>query len=580
MKKIFLLMLTLVLMVSMMAGCGNTASTNEANSSQTVSDEKKDATDSSVVESDSSISNPAVTRDGSDTTLVVGMSEAKGEFLPTYYSTTYDGYIVSLIFDNLLVNNPAGDLEPSVATGYEMSNENKTYTFTLRDDVKFSDGTPLTAKDVAFTFTSICDPNYDGRYTSSVFELEGYDSYHDGDAKSVSGIKVIDDYTIAFTFTKAKADNIFNLMMGILPEHVYGFEKGNVNVMKEKMTNLELIGSGRYKFNRFEPKQFVELDANENWFGGKVNIPKLIIKFTTPDTMFQELQAGNIDMQLQMPAKSDNKQQIEEIGFLDINAYPGNSYGYMGFNLRDPRLKEQEVRQALTYGFNREAFVQLYYNGNASVCNTPISQVSWAYTNEVNKYEYNPEKAIELLENAGWKLNSDGLREKDGLVLSFTWDTYTDSRYVETMIPMLKSDWEKIGVKVEPNLMDFNSLVNKVYTERDFELYNMAWSLSIDPGSNYSTFHSKFDVPDGNNSIGLRDPEIDELLEKGAVEFDKEKRKKLYQEFALKMNEKLPYMFLTQNTQWDVSNNRVKNLKISPYCDWTYFIQDVKLENK
>ncbi|BEP28077.1 ABC transporter substrate-binding protein [Helicovermis profundi] len=579
MKKVIMLLLILMLTVGMMAGCGAPAKTDAASTTPAVSDDQKDATESTVVESDTSIPNPAKERAGSDKTLVVGMSEAKGEFLPTYYSTTYDGYVVGLIFDQLMSNNAEGELVPSLATGYEMSNDNKTYTFKLRDDVKFSDGTPFTANDVAFTFTSISDPKYDGRYNSAVMELEGYDAYHEGDAKSVSGIKVIDDYTISFTFTKAKVDNIFNLQLGILPEKVYGFEKGNVQVMKDKMTNLELVGTGKYKFTKFEPKQFVELDANDNWFGGKVNIPKLIIKFTTIDTYFQELQAGNIDMQIQVPAKSDNKQQLDEMGFADINAYPSNGYGYMGFNLRDPRLADKTVRQALTYGFNREAFVQLYYNGNASVCNTPISQVSWAYTNDVNKYEYNPEKAIKMLEDDGWKLNADGVREKDGKKLSFVWDTYTDSKYVETMIPMLKSDWEKLGVKVEPNLMDFNSLVNKVYTERDFDLYNMAWSMTIDPGDNYSTFHSKFDVPDGNNSVGLRNPEIDKLLEEGSVEFDKAKRVKIYQEFALKMNEELPYMFLTQNTQWDVSNNRVKGLKISPYCDWTYFIENVTLDN-
>jgi len=568
MKKLLSLMLILVLATGILAGC---AAKTEAPTETT------DAGEAAVVVEE--VANPAKDRKRSEETLVVGMTEAKGELLPTYYSTTYDGYLVDLMFDALLTNDEEGNLIPRVATDFELSNENKTYTFKLRDDIRFSDGTPLTAADVAFTFTSISDPTYDGRYTSAVIELEGYEAYNKGDAATVSGIKVIDEHTVAFTFVTAKVDNANQFIMGIIPEHIYGFEKGNADFMKQKMNDSVFVGSGRYTFVTFEPKQFVELTANPDWFGGEIKIKNIITKFTTPDNQFQELLAGNTDIQIQVPANNDNEAQLEEMGFMTINAYPANSYGYMGFNLRDPRLSDQRVRQALTYGFNREAFVGLYYNGNASVSNTPISQVSWAYTDEINDYAYDMDKAATLLEEAGWALNTDGVREKDGQTLSFVWDTYTDSRYVETMIPMLKADWGKIGVEIEPNLMDFNSLVTKVYTERDFDMYNMAWSLDTDPGSNYSTFHSKFDIVDGNNSVGLRDEVIDELLEKGAVEFNQEERVKIYQEYAVAINERLPYMFLTQNTQWDPSNNRVKNLRISPYANWTYFIEDVELVN-
>lgn len=570
MKKLLSLMLILVLATGMLAGC---AAKTEAPAETT--DAGTEAPEVVVEE----VANPAKDRERSADTLVVGMPEAKGELLPTYYSTTHDSFLVDLVFDKLLDNDEAGNLVPELATGFELSNENKTYTFTLRDDVKFTDGTPLTAEDVAFTFTSISDPSYDGRYTSTVFELEGYEAYNKGDAASVSGIEVIDPHTIAFTFISAKVDNATQFGFGIIPKHIYGFEKGNADFMKQKMNAMEIVGSGRYTLVNFEPKQFAEFTSNPDWYGGEIKIKNIITKFTTPDNQFQEMLAGNIDMQIQVPANNDNKAQIEEMGFMNINAYPANSYGYMGFNLRDPRLSDQRVRQALTYGFNREAFVGLYYNGNASVSNTPISQVSWAFTDEINDYAYDADKANAMLDEAGWMLNADGVREKDGQTLSFVWDTYTDSRYVETLIPMLKADWGKIGVEVEPNLMDFNSLVTKVYTERDFDMYNMAWTLTTDPGSNYSTFHSDFDIVDGNNSVGFRDEVIDELLEKGAVEFNQEERVKIYQEYAVAINERLPYMFLTQNTQWDTSNTRVKNLRISPYCNWTYFIEDVELVN-
>ena len=141
---------------------------------------------------------------------------------------------------------------------------------------------------------------------------------------------------------------------------------------------------------------------------------------------------------------------------------------------------------------------------------------------------------------------------------------------------MIKADWQKIGVKIEPNLMEFNALVEKVYTKREFDLYNMAWSLTTDPTSR-DIFHSAYDVPDGNNSIGLRDAEIDRLSVEAELEFDQAKRTELMHAYAKKINELLPYMFIGQSDEWDLSNVRVKNFTVSPYCDWTSKIEQVEL---
>jgi peptide/nickel transport system substrate-binding protein len=583
-KKYLSLALSLMLVTGLFAGCGGST---EAKSSET--DGLKEVVELTVPEGlssytkikfgDVSLQNPAASRDGSENTLVVGMTEIKGYILPPYNSTTYDTQVVKLVFDTLIGHDEEGDIDYKLADSFEYSNDNKTISFKLKEGVKFADGMPLTAEDVEFSFTALADPEYKDRFYSYVDKLVGYKEYKEGDATSIEGIKVINDYEMSFTFTDARADNIWNFDQGIMPKHIYGFEKGKAQEMKDKMNDTNIQGSGRYIVKEFVPKQYITFEANQNWYGGNVNVQNLIIKFTTPDTQFQELQAGNTDIQTHVAAKADNAAQIDDIGIVTTNVYPGNSYGYMGMNMRDERLSDVRVRQALTYGFNREAFINLYYTGNATVSNTPISQVSWAYSDKVNKYKYDADKAIELLEEAGWVMNDDGIREKDGKKLRFVWDTYTDSKYVETMIPMLKADWEKIGVKVEPNLMDFNSLVEKVYTKQDFELYNMAWTLDVDPGTNYTTFHSSAAVLDGNNSVGLEDEKIDQLLIAGALEFDQEKRAQIYQEFAVEINELLPYIFISQTDEWDLSNVRVRNLRVSPYCDWTYHIEEVELVN-
>ncbi len=571
------LLLSLALVTTMFAGCAKQTNDNQATTTSAEATKKEIAT--KVISGDETIPNAAKNRSNAKDTVVVGMTEVKGEFLPVYYSTAYDGYVVKLLFDSLFENDESGNYTiPKLAESYELTNENKTYTFKLRKDAKWSDGKPFTAKDIENTFLIMADKSYDGRYVTVVDKLAGYEDYRDGKAKTFEGVKVIDEYTIAFNCKDANVTNFANVAsFPIMPAHIYTYESGNTKKIRDLMNKNAIVGSGRYTLVNFKPKQYIELAANPNWFGGKVNVPKLIVKFTTPDNQFQELQAGNVDIQTAIPARAENEAQIKEIGFLSTNVYPGNSYGYLGFNLRDERLADVKVRQALTYGFNRQAIIDLYYNGNGTVCNVPISQVSWAFTNEINKYEYNPETANKMLDEAGWVMGSDGIREKNGKKLSFVWDASTTSKFTETMIPMLKADWQKIGVKVEPNLMEFNALVEKVFTKQDFDLYNMSWSLGTEPSSR-ELFHSSYDIPDGNNSVGLRDPELDKLMTDAELEFDQVKRTELMHNFARKINELLPYMFLAQADIWDVSNVRVKNFKVSPYCDWTYFIDDIELD--
>src|SRR5699024_4735405 len=221
----------------------------------------------------------------------------------------------------------------------------------------------------------------------------------------------------------------------------------------------------------------------------------------------------------------ENKEIIDDMEFLDINSFINNGYCYLGWNMEDPRFAEKEVRQALTYGFNRQNFVDTFFDGHGEVAHVPVSQVSWAYTDElkegINKYEYDPEKAKELLDEAGWKEGSDGIREKDGQKLEFVFTTYQDVAWIDRLIPMLIDDWGKIGVKVEANMQDSNAVSDMVFQQRDFDLYSMCWQLNVDPDSS-SVYHSREIQPGGNNSVSFNNEENDKLLDEGIAEFDQE----------------------------------------------------------
>ena len=561
-----------MLFVACGGGANNTAQGN-GNGSES-GGTTKDLSKPERIEASNPSALPDAAKNRTDT-LIVGTTDPKGEFVPIYSSTLYDLWVNNLIFDGLISNNEKGEPVPNVAESYEVSEDGKTYTFKLNKGIKFTNGQELTAKDVAFTFTSICDPGYDGPRMDAVNNLVGYEEYNKGDAKSVEGIKVIDDYTISFTNKNVDAAGIWNFSYGIMPESVYGFEKGNFQAVKDKL--LEPVGSGAYKFVHFKPGQEVKFEKNPDYWKGEPKIPYIVMKVTNAQTLLQELMAGTVDID-RVGAKPENIDPLKQAGFLNLDLYMKNGYGYIGLNYGSDKVKDPKVRQALLYGLNREGFMQSYYQGYGQVYNSHILPTSWAYNPDVPKYEYNPEKANQLLDEAGWKdTNGNGVRDKDVVELELQWLTYTGSKYVDALIPIVQQSWEQIGVKVTPELMEFGTMMDKV-NNREYDIFNGAWNLSIDPDPS-GIFAISQDVPGGFNNIGWRNEEADKLLKEGKGTTNQEERKKAYAEWQLKFSEDVPYILLGNAQEMFASNSRVKGYNPSTYIDWTHDVYKLELDN-
>ena len=577
MKRKLVVLLTAGLAASMLfvacgGGANNTAQGN-GNSSES-GGTTKDLSKPERIEASNPSALPDAAKNRTDT-LIVGTTDPKGEFVPIYSSTLYDSWVNNLIFDGLISNNEKGEPVPNVAESYEVSEDGKTYTFKLNKGIKFTNGQELTAKDVAFTFTSICDPGYDGPRMDAVNNLVGYEEYNKGDAKNVEGIKVIDDYTISFTNKNVDAAGIWNFEYGIMPESVYKFEKGNFQAVKDKL--LEPVGSGAYKFVHFKPGQEVKFEKNPDYWKGEPKIPYIVMKVTNAQTLLQELMAGTVDID-RVGAKPENIDPLKQAGFLNLDLYMKNGYGYIGLNYGSDKVKDHKVRQALLYGLNREGFMQSYYQGYGQVYNSHILPTSWAYNPDVPKYEYNPEKANQLLDEAGWKdTNGNGVRDKDGVELELQWLTYTGSKYVDALIPIVQQSWEQIGVKVTPELMEFGTMMDKV-NNREYDIFNGAWNLSIDPDPS-GIFAISQDVPGGFNNIGWRNEEADKLLKEGKGTTNQEERKKAYAEWQLKFSEDVPYILIGDAQEMFASNSRVKGYNPSTYIDWTHDVYKLELDN-
>ncbi len=503
--------------------------------------------------------------------LTVGGTSPNGTFNPITYSTVYDWYIISLIFDPLLKLEKNGDLTTNggLTENYTVSDDGLVYTFKLREGVKWHDGVEVTADDVVFTFNAIFAPDYKGRsYGAVMQDIVGAKDVKAGTAKAAEGVKALDKYTVEITVSQAKATTLRSLNVTPIPKHYY--EKAT----SEEMAALDRspLGSGAFKLKKYEVEQYVELEPNKDYWQGAPKLDGIIWKVVARQNELSEFEVGSIDA-VNFENSIENYEVIEGFEHADLLNNWNNGYAFAAFNFANPIFQDKNVRQALVYGLDREGFVKSFFGDKGGkVAHTPISPVSWAYPGEgqLNEYKYSPEKANELLEASGWIMGNDGYRYKDGKKLSFTWKSYNEAEWSTKITALAAESWKQIGADCQIELMDFNSLgelISDQGNKEKWDMYNMAWGLTADPDM-YSTF-SKTTFPPGNNRGYFYNEKIEELMLKGLHEFDQAKRKEIYLELAKEFNEELPYMFVYVRMNPWLVNKRVKNFDPSEFIYWS-----------
>lgn len=553
MRKVFKGLLFTFLSTSvLLAGCAQEeTSTNEATKMPKVKDEFIKASDKAK--------SPAKAKERKDT-FVVGMPSPGGIFLPHFMENGWDGNITQAIFAPLVGLDKEGKPIPILAKKWDISEDQLTYTFHLKDDLKFSDSSPLTADDVAFTLTVLHDPTYSGATDISQTAIKGGQAYKEGKATSIEGIQVIDPKTITITTEKVNAQTLSLIGGEVISKAYYGkeYKQGNLEYLKELYGKP--MGAGAYKLDKYIPGQEVRFVANENYFEGKPKIEHFIYKITKGDTKLQQFQAGEVDYD-GFTTNAETIEQLKELGFANVNVYTGSSYGYIKMNYKKSYFKDKRVRQAFIYGLERQKVIDTYFQGYASLVNVPITPVSWAYTEEgINKYEYNLEKAKKLLDEAGWKAGSDGIREKDGQKLKVSYFASSASKINDVMIPVMKEDYKKIGVDFNPEYMDFNTMISKVI-KGDYDLAMVSTPMIDDPSGTIEEFVST----SKRNYDGYHNPKVDELAKQALETLDIEKRKEIYKKLYQELSEDPPVIFLNNSKVVSAHNARIQGLQEDNY---------------
>ena len=526
---------------------------------------------------------PAAEEPKGDQILKFGASSFDGVFNPIMSDNVYDAYISDIIFEKLITNTPEGEYVPAI-TEWELSEDKLTYTFTLKDGIKFSDGTPLTTEDVEFTYKAIAHPDYNGPRAYAVNNFVGYDAYHNGETDVFEGIKVIDEKTISFTFNDGLAApaNIESFVYGIMPKAYYDFENWeDFLALVDKP-----LGSGIMVLDSWEPKQFILLKKNANYWdpANGAKIDGVLVSEVPDESVLSALQTNQIDF-AQISANAENLKAAQAMDNINIANYLGNGYTFMCFNTLRPTLSDVRVRQALMYALDRESFIEVQYGeGLASVGMAPISPASWAFpdSSELNAYKFDMEKAGQLMDEAGWKMESDGYRYKDGQKFAVTWLVYTDSAWPGTLSGMAADTWKQLGVDLTIELMDFNTVAARTMDaepgQKDFDIYTMGFSLSIDPDPTGALFDDNAFVAGGFNASGYKNPEAMELVRKGKTEFDTAKRAEIYKEWAKIMNYEIPHVIIAYRSEiWGI-NKRVEGMFIDTYATWDQSLKNITLK--
>lgn len=485
-------------------------------------------------------------------TLVVAVEiEGDGLLFPLFTAYTVMGQVLDLIYDPLIRLNDKSEYIAAVAKQVPtvenggISSDGLTYVFPLRSDVKFHDGQRLTCKDVEFTYLTGKNRNVKVRYAND-FEL-------------IESVTCRDDFTVVFRLSHPYLPFLITASnYSILPRHVLEKESD----INETQLLQRPLGSGPFKFKERVPGSHIVLERNPDYFQGRPRLEQIVYRII-PDvnTALAQVQRGEIDIWSDFPASQ--AEVVKGLKDYEVHRNFVMWQEFMSFNLLDPKMADKRLRQALAYATDRDAIISLVYRGVAAPNPaSPLVPTNQYFRKDIKDYKYDADRAKALLEEAGWKVASDGIRVKDGQRLTVEIQASAAARL--RAVELIVDQWRKIGV--EGKLMTAQSAVlfrNRV--DHKFE-------AAISPYPQFNEvdmrvlLHSK-ESYGGVNYAAWRNPEVDKLLDEAATVVDRTKKKQLYDKVQEIYADELPFYPLFQQVVLYGLKNNVHNFKFNPNRD-------------
>lgn len=482
---------------------------------------------------------------------------------PLVSSDAYASDVQRYVLESLIARNPDTlEWEGLIAKSWQVSDDGLTITFQMRDDVTFSDGEPLTADDVVFTFNFIMNEAIQAPRDRAYLE-------------KIKEVKANGKYEVVFTYKEPYFEALSLAGgMGIFPKHFYGpYLKKPQDFNESKGL---LMGSGPYRMP--DPKGWtpdkgnIELVRNQRYWGDvQPSYNRILWRIIQNDSArLITYRNGHIDAYSARPLEYSDLRKDQQIMDKSQNFEympPIAGYSYIGWNQErngKPTLfADRRVRQAMSYLTDIDRIIQDVFLGYAEPAISPFSNTSKQHDTNLKPWQFNLEKAKTLLEEVGYKdSNGDGvLEDKDRKPFEFKLTYYSDNEDTKRMVLLLKDMYAKAGVRMIPTPQEWPVIVDAL-KKKDFEAITLGWTSAIETDI-YQMFHSSQTKINGDNFISYKNPDLDKLIDQTRATIDEGKRMPLWQQAERIMYEDQPYTFLMRRQTLEFIDQRIRNLQMT-----------------
>ena len=478
--------------------------------------------------------------------IVVAARTAPNSLDPRMANDEGTARVAELVFDSLM--DLGDDLRVTPVLASRLENPDPlTYVAHLHRGITFHDGHELTSADVVFTFGKMLDPDFISPYKGAYRMLES--------------VRALDDYTVEFRLKEPFAAFPMQLTTPPIVPAGAGDE-----------LRTAPVGTGPYRFVRYEVDDRVELAAFDDYWRGRPTNDGLVMKVVPDDTMRGlELRKGSADIVIN-DLPPDIVHQLEESGDFDVTRADGLDFAYIGFNMQDPVLSDKRVRHAIGFAIDRDAIVRYLRRGLARIAFGLIPPQSWAFEPDVHQFTHDPARARRLLDEAGYP-DPDGEGPLPRLRLTLSLSTNEEFRLQSTVI---QQDLRRVGIDLELRSYEFATFFADVLSG-NFQMFTLQWvgGALADPDILRRVFHSEQVPPAGFNRGHYANPDVDRLLTLASEAKGEEERKKYYSAVQKIVADDAPYIPIWNRTNVVVAQPSLDDLRVNPMGDYTA-LQDVR----
>ncbi len=485
-------------------------------------------------------------------------------FVPFHASTGTQTQIFDLIYSRLLKVQDDLTFQPDLAESWEVNEDATVYTFKIRDGITWTDGEPFTIDDIIFTYKTALTPATGAAQAGKLKQITGAAAFYDGEADDIEGLERVDDNTLRITLALPNVAFLTGTagsssLVWILPEHIYStVDLANIDQAPESQSPT--VGTGAYQFVEYVPDQYVSFTANPNYHLGAPKIEQVFLRLAEPATQLAQLESGELHIVSRMAAKEADRLSTSDT--INIVNTPG--VGVFQTAIFNERVPDKRVRQAMMYGTDRKALLNAVLLGQGELVYNTVIGPDWAVYDDLNTYDFDPEKAKSLLEEAGWDSSQS---------LELTWSK--GYQPVELAAPVFQQQMADIGMTIELAPFESAAYVDKVVSNPDFDL---AWfgggSYRLDPDVSSNYYMTVNWTPNGGNTTHYSNEELDQLFIDGRGTTDIPTRTEIYHQVAKILNEDVPTLFWWSDNQIFGINKKLEGVKPGPnqYIWWN--IQD------